>query len=66
MSEFSTDKLCKALPHLVYTSPSIRIEKIASLSASQSSLGSLLLAPDRIDRNMNINIITNMNMNTHR
>lgn len=64
-AEFNIDKLCKVLPHLVYVSLSMRNEETASLSASQSSPGSLLLAPDQINRNVNINIITNMNVRTN-
>lgn len=36
-SELNIDKLCKALPHVVYAFPSIRNEETASLSASESS-----------------------------
>lgn len=64
-SEFNIDKLCKALPVLMYVSPSIKNEERVSLSASQSSPGSLLLAPDPIESNMNINILTNRNMNAN-
>lgn len=58
--EFNIDKLWKVLPCLMYVSPSIRNEETVSLLALQRCPGSLLLAPDRIDRNMNIKI-TNMN-----
>lgn len=58
-SEFNIDKLWKVLPCLMYGSPSIRNEETVLLLASQRFPGFLLLAPDRIDRNMNINKITN-------